>query len=254
MTDEPPIIINEDAAIDSAFFGSHAGRSCYARAHRCGWVLVVRQAVAQREPPVMLRVWAGLNGCRMTMRAAWHCGSVAPIRADAALQGCAAFRIALLAPLLAAAPVRFAWDGPTESRTIVGMSNIRRMTGSSCLKRLLSPDGHVQKPFCPGKVNNLVEFLSDLALRPTTSPRSRAWPGGRNRPAGPASPRRRRQPSCRRSLGPAALRCCGQGAERRRAVKKPRGTTTMSRARCSPKISAKAPPPCAFQPGRSSIW
>jgi hypothetical protein len=43
-----------------------------------------------------------------------------------------------------------------------------------------------------------------LALRPTTSPRSRAWPSGRNRPAGPASPRRRRQPS--RSLGPAALR------------------------------------------------
>jgi hypothetical protein len=51
-----PIIIDEDAAIDSAFFGSHAGRSCYARAHRSGWVLVVRQAVAQREPPVMLRV------------------------------------------------------------------------------------------------------------------------------------------------------------------------------------------------------
>src|ERR1700749_811584 len=53
----PPIIIDEDAAIDSAFFGSHAGRSCYARAHRSGWVLVVRQVVAQREPPVMLRVW-----------------------------------------------------------------------------------------------------------------------------------------------------------------------------------------------------
>jgi hypothetical protein len=32
VTDAPPIIINEDAAIDSAFFGSHAGRSCYARA------------------------------------------------------------------------------------------------------------------------------------------------------------------------------------------------------------------------------
>jgi hypothetical protein len=31
--------------------------TCYARAHRSGWVLVVRQAVAQREPPVMLRVW-----------------------------------------------------------------------------------------------------------------------------------------------------------------------------------------------------
>ena len=57
VTDAPPIIIDEDAAIDSAFFGSHAGRSCYARAHRSGWVLVVRQVVAQREPPVMLRVW-----------------------------------------------------------------------------------------------------------------------------------------------------------------------------------------------------
>ena len=57
MTDAPPTIIDEDAAIDSAFFGSHAGRSCYARAHRSGWVLVVRQAVAQREPPMMLRVW-----------------------------------------------------------------------------------------------------------------------------------------------------------------------------------------------------
>ena len=57
MTDAPPIIIDEDAAIDSAFFGSHAGRSCYARAHRSGLVLVVRQVVAQREPPVMLRVW-----------------------------------------------------------------------------------------------------------------------------------------------------------------------------------------------------
>jgi hypothetical protein len=57
MTDAPPIIIDEDAAIDSAFFGSHAGRICYARAHRSGWVLVVRQVVAQREPPVMLRVW-----------------------------------------------------------------------------------------------------------------------------------------------------------------------------------------------------
>src|SRR3954451_23273818 len=57
MTDAPPIIIDVDAAIDSAFFGSHAGRTCYARAHRSGWVLVVRQAVAQREPPVMLQVW-----------------------------------------------------------------------------------------------------------------------------------------------------------------------------------------------------
>jgi hypothetical protein len=58
MTHEPPIIIDEDAAIDSAFFGSHTGRTCYARAHRSGWVLVVRQAVAQREPPMMLRVWS----------------------------------------------------------------------------------------------------------------------------------------------------------------------------------------------------
>jgi hypothetical protein len=57
MTDARPIIIDEDAAIDSAFFGSHAGRTCHARAHRGGWVLVVRQVAAQREPPVMLRVW-----------------------------------------------------------------------------------------------------------------------------------------------------------------------------------------------------
>jgi hypothetical protein len=70
MIDAPPIIIDEDAAIDSAFFGSHAGRTCYARAHRSGWVLVVRQAVAQREPPVTLGCGAGLNGCRKTMRAA----------------------------------------------------------------------------------------------------------------------------------------------------------------------------------------
>jgi hypothetical protein len=84
MTDEPPTIIDEDATIDSAFFGSHAGRSCYARAHRSGWVLVVRQTVAQREPTVMLRVWGRVERCRMTMRAAWRCGSVARIRADAA--------------------------------------------------------------------------------------------------------------------------------------------------------------------------
>src|SRR5437588_11579393 len=61
MTDAPPIITNEDAAIDSAFFGSHAGRTCYARAHHSGWVLIVRQIVAQREPPVMLRVWGRLE-------------------------------------------------------------------------------------------------------------------------------------------------------------------------------------------------
>jgi hypothetical protein len=29
----------------------------FQRAHRSGWVLVVRQAVAQREPPLMLGVW-----------------------------------------------------------------------------------------------------------------------------------------------------------------------------------------------------
>jgi hypothetical protein len=61
LTDAPPFIIDEDAAIDSAFFGAHPGRTCYARAHRSGWVLVVRQAVAQREPPVMLRVWGRIE-------------------------------------------------------------------------------------------------------------------------------------------------------------------------------------------------
>ena len=61
MTDEPPIILDEDSAIDSAFFGSHASRTCYARAHRSGWILVVRQTVTQREPPIMLRVWGRVD-------------------------------------------------------------------------------------------------------------------------------------------------------------------------------------------------
>ena len=67
-----------------------------------------------------------MNGCRMTMRAAWHCGSVAPIRADAALQGCAAFRMALLAPLLGAAPVKALpiWRG-------TGSSNLSPSSGES---------------------------------------------------------------------------------------------------------------------------
>src|ERR1700736_5508936 len=62
----------------------------------------------------------------MTMRAAWRCGSVAPIRADAALQGCAAFRIALLAPLLGAAPVKALpiWRG-------TGSSNLSPSSGES---------------------------------------------------------------------------------------------------------------------------
>ena len=61
------------------------------------------------------------------MRAAWRCGSVAPIRADAALQGCAAFRIALLAPLLGAAPVKALpiWRG-------TGSSNPSPSSGESC--------------------------------------------------------------------------------------------------------------------------
>jgi hypothetical protein len=74
-------------------------------------------------------------------------------------------------PLLATALRRHRWSGPSLSRR---------------------PS---QQP---------LKIREALALRPTTSPRSRAWPSGRNRPAGPASPRRRRQPS--RSLGPAALR------------------------------------------------
>src|SRR6516164_10751844 len=92
--------------MDSAFFGSHAGRTCYARAHRSGWVLVVRQAVAQREPPVMLRVWGRVERAPDDDAGCLALGSVAPIRADAARQGCATFRIALLAPLLGAAPVK----------------------------------------------------------------------------------------------------------------------------------------------------
>jgi len=64
------------------------------------------------------------------MRAAWHCGSVAPIRADAALQGCAAFRIALLAPLLGAAPVKALpiWRG-------TGSSNLSPSSAESVANR-----------------------------------------------------------------------------------------------------------------------
>ena len=61
MTDPPPFIIDQDAAIDSDFFGSHAGRTCYARVHRGGWVLVVRLVSAQRDPPVTLRVWGRIE-------------------------------------------------------------------------------------------------------------------------------------------------------------------------------------------------
>jgi hypothetical protein len=131
MTDAPAIHRQRDAAIDCAFFGSHAGRTCYARARDSGWVLVVRQIVAQREPPVNLPCGAGLNGCRMTMRAAWHCKSVAPIRADAAREGCAIFRIALLA----AAPVKALpiWRG-------TGRSNPSPSCGESANPRSLARD------------------------------------------------------------------------------------------------------------------
>ena len=91
MTDEPPIIINEDAAIDSAFFGSHAGRSCYARAHRCGWVLVVRQAVAQREPPMMLRVWCRVE--RVPDDDASCLATVGAVRQSALTPHCKAVRL-----------------------------------------------------------------------------------------------------------------------------------------------------------------
>src|ERR1700720_2280580 len=71
------------------------GRTCYARAHRTGWVLVVRQIVAQRESPVMLRVWGRLervpdddaNCLAMWERCAY---ALTPH-----WQGCAAFHIAL---------------------------------------------------------------------------------------------------------------------------------------------------------------
>ena len=88
----------------------------------------------------------------MTMRAAWHCGSVAPIRADAALQGCAAFRIALLAPLLGAAPVKALpiWRGtgssnpsPSSSESVTNLTRSADRRGSSRpgLKRRGHPGG-----------------------------------------------------------------------------------------------------------------
>lgn len=43
------------------FLGQTQSRHMYARGHRNGWVLVVRQVVAQRDPPVMLRVWSRVD-------------------------------------------------------------------------------------------------------------------------------------------------------------------------------------------------
>jgi hypothetical protein len=113
MTDAPPIIIDEDAAIDSAFFDSHAGRTCYARAHRSGWVLVVRQAVAQREAPVILRVWGPVavrrqRGLAQRSQSARQLASSSGTRSA----GCATFRIALHAPLLGVSysPLLAAWS------------------------------------------------------------------------------------------------------------------------------------------------
>jgi len=81
VTDAPPIIIDEDAAIDGAFFGLHAGRSCYARAHRTAGFSSYARSLLSASRQWCCGCGAGLNGCRMMMRAAWHCGSVAPIRA-----------------------------------------------------------------------------------------------------------------------------------------------------------------------------
>ena len=58
---DTPAVTDEDAAIDSAWFGTHPGRTCYARAHHGGAVLVVRQVTTQRDqPPIMLRTWGQL--------------------------------------------------------------------------------------------------------------------------------------------------------------------------------------------------
>jgi hypothetical protein len=52
-----PAVIDADAVIDAAWFGTHPGRTCYARASG-GWVPVVRQVTQGRDqPPVLLRVW-----------------------------------------------------------------------------------------------------------------------------------------------------------------------------------------------------
>ena len=52
-----PAVTDGDAAIDSAWFGAHPGRTCYARAHHGGAVLVVRQITTRDQPPVLLRAW-----------------------------------------------------------------------------------------------------------------------------------------------------------------------------------------------------
>ena len=53
----PPAVTDADAVLDTAWFGAHSGRTCYARASH-GWVLVVKQVPQGRDqPPIMLRVW-----------------------------------------------------------------------------------------------------------------------------------------------------------------------------------------------------
>jgi hypothetical protein len=54
---DAPAVTHADATIDSAWFAAHPRRTCYARAHGDG-VLVVRQVAQGRDqPPVLLRVW-----------------------------------------------------------------------------------------------------------------------------------------------------------------------------------------------------
>ena len=65
------------------------------------------------------------------MPAAWHCGGVAPIRADAARQGCATFRIALLTPLLGAAPEGVAY-----------LARNRKFESISLQRRVINEPGH----------------------------------------------------------------------------------------------------------------
>lgn len=54
----PPIITDVDAAIDSAWFAAHNGRTCYARMHASGVVLVVKQVTQGRDQLLLLRTWA----------------------------------------------------------------------------------------------------------------------------------------------------------------------------------------------------
>ena len=84
MTDDTPPVVDHDAVVDAEWFGAHPGRSCYARTHHDGWVLVVKQVTQGRDqPPVLLRVWGRVDRVpedEANCLALWHRRAYLPTR------------------------------------------------------------------------------------------------------------------------------------------------------------------------------